>query len=419
MKVRILSTSNHGGGAARAASRLNSSIYYYGKKFKSEMQVSNYKTDINNVIKPSSTFKTAWYKARSVIGSFIQKAQISNNKVLHSSALLPSSIHKEINNCDAEVINLHWIQGEFISIKSISLIKKPVVWTFHDLWPFLGTEHYPRDYKDRRFIEAYSKKNRLRDEKGFDLDLISWRLKKKYFNKPLQIVCNSNWLANAVRSSFLMKSWPVTVIPNPIPTEIYKPWPKKIARNLFNLPPDKKLILFGALGGTSDSRKGWQFLKAALDTLGKRNKNLHAVVFGQYEPKEKLEIGIPLTFIGVLNDDQSLAMLYSAADVMVVPSVMETLPQAATEAQSCGVPVVAFNCSGLVDVVENFVTGYLAKAFESDDLSNGIEWVLNNENYQILSKESRKRAKNLWNQKLITNKYEEIYQKVLNNHSNI
>ncbi len=416
MKVRILSTSNHNGGAARAASRLNNSIYYYGINCKSEMQVAEYKRDINNVIKPNSTLKATWHKSRRFLGGLVQKIQKSQNKVFHSSALLPSLIHREINNCDADLINLHWVQGEFISIKSISLIKKPIVWTFHDLWPFLGTEHYPRDFNDRRFIEGYHKKNRFKDEKGIDLDLISWRLKRNYFKKPMQIVCNSNWLAKCVKKSSLMSSWPVTVIPNPIPTQIYKPWPKEIARNLFNLPLDKDLILFGALGGTDDFRKGWSYLKNALVKLGRRNKNLHAIIFGQYEPKIKPDIGMPLTYIGELNDDQSLAMLYSAASVMVVPSLMETLCQTAQEAQSCGIPVVAFKCTGLVDVVDNLVTGFLAKPFESDDLCNGIEWVLKKENYKCLSIESRKRALTLWNQKVITDKYEEIYKKVLNNH---
>ena len=139
------------------------------------------------------------------------------------------------------------------------------------------------------------------------------------------------------------------------------------------------------------------------------------MVFGQNEPKVKPDIGMPMTYIGELNDDQSLSMLYSAADVMVLPSLMETLPQSATEAQSCGIPVVAFNCSGLVDAVENFVTGYLAKPFESEDLSKGIEWVLKKENYDNISINSRKRAEELWSEKLITSKYEKIYQKVLNN----
>ena len=116
-----------------------------------------------------------------------------------------------------------------------------------------------------------------------------------------------------------------------------------------------------------------------------------------------------------MSDDQSLAMLYSAADVVVVPSLMETLPQSATEAQSCGTPVVAFKCSGLVDVVENYSTGYLAKPFQADDLSRGIDWVLKSKDYENIEFRSRKRAENLWSEKIITSKYERIYQKVLNN----
>ena len=128
---------------------------------------------------------------------------------------------------------------------------------------------------------------------------------------------------------------------------------------------------------------------------------------------------MPITYLGELNDDQTLALLYSAADVMVVPSIMENLPQSATEAQSCGTPVVAFNCSGLVDVVENLATGYLAKPFESNDLSKGIEWILKNEDYKNISLKSRKRAENLWSEEIIISKYERIYQKVLNNYLKI
>ncbi len=379
------------------------------------MQVADYKNDINNLIKPDSNLKSGWYLGRKYIGKIIQKLQKSDNKVLHSSALLPSNIHREINKCNADIVNLHWVQGEFISIESISLIKKPIVWTFHDLWPFLGTEHYLRDLNDRRFIDGYHKKNRFYKEKGIDLDLISWRLKKKFFKKPLQVVCNSNWLKNCVRSSSLMSNWPVTVIPNPVPIDIYKPWPKEIARSLFNLPLDKDIILFGAIRGTAEPRKGWKFLEAALERLGKRNSNLHAVIVGQHKPQKVPNLGMPLTYIGELNDDQSLAMLYSASNVVVVPSLMDTLPQVATEAQSCGVPVVAFNCTGLIDIVENFVTGYLAKSFESEDLSFGIEWVLKNQNYKYLSIESRKRAVKLWNQKTISKQYEKVFRNVLNN----
>ena len=138
-----------------------------------------------------------------------------------------------------------------------------------------------------RYIEGYSKKNRSRNEKGLDLDRMTWKVKKHFLKKPLQIVCCSDWLASCVRSSALMNSWPVEVIPNPLPISIYKPWPKQNCRELFNLPLDKDLILFGALGGTEDPRKGWKYLKVALKKISFKNNNLHAIIFGQNEPKEK------------------------------------------------------------------------------------------------------------------------------------
>ena len=165
-----------------------------------------------------------------------------------------------------------------------------------------------------------------------------------------------------------------------------------------------------ALGGTND-KKGIKFLKEALQDLGQRNKNFHAVVFGQYEPKETKYWNAINLYWGI-GDDQSLAMLYSAADVGCA-IFNGTLPQSATEAQSCGTPVVAFNC-WLVDVVENYSTGYLAKPFQADDLSRGIDWVLKSKDYENIEFRSRKRAENLWSEKIITSKYERIYQKVLN-----
>ena len=52
------------------------------------------------------------------------------------------------------------------------------------------------------------------------------------------------------------------------------------------------------------------------------------------------------------------------------------LPNTAVEAQACGKPVVAFNIGGLSDIVEHQRTGYLTKAFETEDLAAGIRWVL-------------------------------------------
>ena len=59
---------------------------------------------------------------------------------------------------DYDLINLHWINHEMISLDDIKKIKKPLVWTIHDNWPFSSIEHYI-DKRDKRIYEGYNLKN--------------------------------------------------------------------------------------------------------------------------------------------------------------------------------------------------------------------------------------------------------------------
>jgi len=149
-----------------------------------------------------------------------------------------------------------------------------------------------------------------------------------------------------------------------------------LARDLLGLPPDVPLLLFGAMGGGRDPRKGFDLLAQALGHLRSEIPELELVIFGQLAPQQPPELGFPVHFAGHLHDDLSLRVLYSAADALVVPSRQDNLPNTAVEAQACGTPVVAFEIGGLPDIVEHRVSGYLAKAFDSVDLSVGIRWVL-------------------------------------------
>ena len=208
------------------------------------------------------------------------------------------------------------------------------------------------------------------------------------------------------------------MIPNPLPTDIFKPWPKRLAREMFGLPADTPLVLFGATKGCHYPIKGWSLLEPALRSLADEIPGLHAVVFGQSAPPSPLQLGVPIRFVGRLHDDQSLAILYSAADVMVVPSRMEAFGQTASEAQSCGTPVVAFNATGLMDVVEHKVSGYLAEPFSSRDLANGITWILSDtQRYERVSSEARQRAIRLWREDVVVNQYHGLYQEVLRQQS--
>jgi glycosyltransferase involved in cell wall biosynthesis len=214
-----------------------------------------------------------------------------------------------------------------------------------------------------------------------------------------------------------MQGWPISVIPNLIDTDTFKPILRQIAREVLNLPQESKLILFGAIGGTKDPNKGWDLLESALRKAAKDLSNAEAVIFGELEPQRPPLLGMPMHWMGHLHDDATLALLYSAADALVVPSRQENLPQCGTEAQACGCPVVAFDATGLRDVVEHKKTGYLARPYDTEDLATGIIWVLSDKGrHADLSRSARKRALLMWSGNIVLPKYLDIYKQVIVEH---
>jgi glycosyltransferase involved in cell wall biosynthesis len=280
------------------------------------------------------------------------------------------------------------------------------------MWAFCGAEHYTND---NRWREGYYSNNRPNYESGFDLNRWTWNRKKKYWNKPIHIVTPSAWLAKCARESALMKNWPVSVIAYPVDTDHWKPMDKKNARQLLNLSQDTNLILFGAVGGGKDPRKGYDLLLSALEYLkvDKKIKKIELVIFGQSKPKSQPDLGFPIHYSGHLHDDLSLRAFYSAADVMVVPSRQEAFGQTASEAMVCGTPVVGFSSTGLADITDHLRNGYLAQAFDTRDLANGINWVLDQQETKQLSINARKRAVEKFSEKKISENYLNIYEKLL------
>jgi len=415
MKVSILSTSDHSGGAARAATRLNTALAKSG--IDSTMLVGNKQSDHWRITGPQGKLKKFANQFLPAIENFAAGLQSTTNPAQHSLARTTSIKASTINHSTADLVNIHWICRGFLSIEEIGRITKPLVWTFHDMWPFCGAEHLSTDDAEARWKHGYTKDNRDPAHSGLDIDRYVWLRKQKAWKRPFQIVTPSKWLADCVRGSSLMQSWPVAVIPNPLDTNIFRPHPKELARGLLQLPREAKLIIFGAMDAINDPNKGWDLLSAALRKLRNDASNVHCAIFGQSEPKKSPDIGLPLHWMGVLRDEVTLALLYSAADVMIVPSRIENLPQAGTEAQACGCPVVAFNTCGLKEVVKHGETGYLATPLSSDDLATGINWVLEDEDrHQLLSENARKRAVESWSQEKISALYVELYQHCISAH---
>ena len=413
MKVLHISHSDISGGAARAAYRLHRAQLATG--IDSHMLVRSKKSDDWTVQGPVTRIEKLFNIMRGFIGSQLMKLQRSQNVNFHSGDLLPSNLAKTINACDADVVHLHWVAGETMSIEDMGRIKKPIVWTMHDMWPFCGAEHVT-DYEiNARWRLGYIKSNRGNSERGLDLDRYVWQRKLKAWQNPMHIVAPSHWLADCAKGSKLFQNKAITVIPNTLNTDVYKPLDNAFCRQALNLPNDKKIILFGAMGGGRDKNKGYDLLVAALEhlSLSFNADDMACVIFGQSQPQQAPELPFKTQWLGHIHDDATLALLYNAATVMVVPSKQEAFGQTASEAQACGTPVVAFNCTGLTDVVDHQQTGYLAKAYDSVDIAVGLQWILDNPaECGRLGKNARLRAEKLWSIDSVVEQYCRVYSMV-------
>jgi glycosyltransferase involved in cell wall biosynthesis len=197
----------------------------------------------------------------------------------------------------------------------------------------------------------------------------------------------------------------------PIDIEAWKPIERNLARDLLGLPRDVPLLLFGAMGGGRDPRKGFDLLTAALERLSGKVFGLELVVFGQLAPQNPPDLGYPVHYVGHLHDDLSLRTLYSAANAFALPSRQDNLPLTCMESLACGTPVIAFDASGAPTMIKHKETGFLAKAFYSQDFADGIEWVVSHSDPIALSSRTRDLAVQQFQPSLIAQQYLDVYSK--------
>jgi len=419
MKVLQLSTDDFSGGASRAAYRLHTALLQCGVD--SRMRVLVHQTANDKVVagkSPRSFNQKVRDKLQQKWRDFGRRNFRSSNPIMHSFGDVSAGIVDEINASDVDVVNLHWI-ANLLSIEDIGRIKKPIVWTLHDMWAFCGAEHVVFDDQPHaRFRLGYTSDNRPEGETGPDINLVTWEAKRKaWSSQTFHIVTPGHWMAGCVSQSALFKRQSIRVIPNPIELDyLWRTVDKRFARAVLGLDQNKQYVLSGSAGGMA-YLKGEDLLRDAFFNLKIKIHDLpDLLIYGQSSSASGSSSDWPcqVHWLGRVSDDHVMSLIYAAADVMAVPSRLDNLPNAAVEAHACGIPVVAFSIGGLSDIVDHQQSGWLAPAFDTDDLAQGIAWVLQDKvRWQQLSANARQIAEQRFSPKVVVPQYLDVYQAAL------
>jgi glycosyltransferase involved in cell wall biosynthesis len=413
MRSLLINTSDISGGAARAADRIHKGLQGIG--IDSKMLVQSKSGDDKTVIGPDNKVKRVLALLRPTLDYTFKNLFSGSSKTIFSPAWLPfSNILSQIDSISPDIVHLHWICGGMLRVEKLKQINKPIIWTLHDMWAFTGGCHYNAGCE--RFQQVCGNCPQLNRRGKNDLSRSVLRRKRKAWNGlDITVVTPSNWLAECAKKSSLFKGRRIEVIHNGLNLDLFKPINKTTVREIWDLPQDKKLILFGAMSATSDHRKGFDLLYEGLKQLAaKWSDKAELVIFGASEPENPPDFGLPVHYHGRLHDDISLSLLYSAADVMVTPSRQDNLSNTVVESFSCGTPVVAFDIGGMPNMIDHKLDGYLAKPFDTSDLAAGINWVISDENrHKELRLKAREKAAACFDIKKVAGQYAELYREVL------
>lgn len=314
-----------------------------------------------------------------------------------------------------DILNLHWVAGFFDYREFFRKLpaRLPVVWTLHDMNPFTGGCHF--DGGCGKFAERCGACPQLGSNDSKDLSAQVWKRKREAISslksaEGIHLVTPSRWLQEEVSKSTLMSKFRCTVIPNALDTEQFQPREQGAARKLLGIPADSAVILFLA-DWAGEKRKGFDLLVEALKPF-RNDARVFLLAAGRELPEH--DLGPQLVTTGYLTGEKQLSWVYSAADVFVLPSLQDNLPNTALEALSCGVPVVGFDVGGIPEIVREGETGLLVPAKDVAGLRAAIASVVENKNVRAgMSEAGRRYAVATYGLEIQARRYLELYTELL------
>jgi glycosyltransferase involved in cell wall biosynthesis len=415
VNVLHLSSYDIKGGAARAAYRLHQGLKSSGVN--SRMLVREKSTGDYTVIGPKGELNQGIARSKIMLDKLPLKLMYRQRPSSNFFSLqwFPERSYNAIQTLQPDIVNLHWIGSGFVQPRTIARLKQPLVWTLHDMWAFTGGCHYTGICEN--YQNSCGACPALKSHTDQDITRWQWLTKSKAWSSlNMTIVTPSAWLAKCAAASSLLRHARIEVIPNGLDLQVYRPIPQMRARELMQFPMDKKLLLFSAMDATSDPRKGFNYLKLALQQLIQLgwSDRLELVVLGSSPPAQPVNLGLRVHYLGNLRDDLALAATYSAVDAMVITSLQDNLPNVVLEAMACGTPCIGFKLGGIPDMIDHRINGYLVNPLDVDDLTHGINWVLDDpDRLGVLSYQARVKTEQAFALDIQVRRYQALYQELL------
>lgn len=421
MKIVTLSSKDSFGGAAKAAYRIHRLLLE--QEIDNKFIVNSKRTKDNTVIPVSSLNKKRNYlfhllsnlslkrKEKERIKKWDRYLYTREDKVYIDLEI--SLLKNKLDTLDFDLLQLHWVGESFVNFTEFENIQVPVVWTLHDCFAFTGIcsyfetcDKYKTHCGNCPFLHSGI-------EKDFSYEVFEQKI-ERYKGIDFYIVSPSKWLAREAKSSYLLRDYPITVIPNGVDTKMFFPVEKQAAKLALGIDAEKKVILFGGISVMKDTRKGGDLLLQSLTTLKEtysQKDDIELIILGS--ESSEYDLGFKASYLGYVDNELLMRIVYSAADVSVVSSRYENLPTVIMESMACGTPVTAFDIGGNSDMIDHLNNGYLAKPYDTDDFADGIKYCLENNHENKMGINGRDKVLNNFKIEDIAQQYINLYRNIL------
>jgi glycosyltransferase involved in cell wall biosynthesis len=394
------------GGAAKAAYKLHKALLEKGVN--SIMLVQEKAGNDDSVIGPSNFIEKYYGKARYHYDRFKIKKYKSDFKYLFSPSNTSFSyIPRKIKRINPDVVHLHWFQANMLSLRELMKIKKPIIWTVHDMWGLTGGCFYSIGCS--KYLERCGKCPILNSDISIDLSRKLIEEKKKVYKKlNITIVSPSKWLKKEFEKLNLSSN--VINIPNIVNFHTFNRFEnKEKLRKSYKIPLNSKVILFIAMS-IKDKNKGFNFVEKVLKML---NNKFTLLIVGAGVYREKTIGRTQIINFGRIVDESQVNEIYNIADITVVPSIQENFSNIILESLSAGTPVIAFDIGGNSDAIIHKKNGYLVKPYDLEKMKKGFEWLLTDENLIKCSNFSRISIIKEFPKEKIVNSYISLYNNLI------